>query len=224
TLQLSGISLLDSFYQAPDALPSRFLKGEHIQIPLCFPFVADHRHRLDYYLEAYHWEGLGEDDPVGDSCTVHLAIARKEDGPALLGGSQAHVFPLKEQMPVLGSMDLSQLPSGNYYLQAWIQDGVGRIRDRRALFFQRSHKGFVPPVKSQEEDTGMQKVAVLDLSSTFMSKYDLAQLKAMLKMLEPISSPVEKSAIENFGKRPEEIYMRYFIYNFWKTRSPEDPQ
>lgn len=223
-LQLSGITLLDTFYRAKDTRTSRFLKEGYIQIPLCFPFMDDHRQRLDYYLEAYDWEREGVDPSLGDSCDVHLAIARKEDGPALLGGPIRHRLFREERMVIRGSMDLSALPSGNYYLRAWIQDGEGQITDQQALFFQRSNKGFVPEAKAPDQDTGIQKVAILDLSTTFLNQYDMAQLKAILKMLEPISTPVEKAAIENFGRRPEEIYMRYFIYNFWKSRSPDSPE
>src|SRR5207253_172411 len=43
------------------------------------------------------------------------------------------------------------------------------------------------------------------------------------KMLMPVSTPLEHASIESFLKRPEETYMRYFLYNFWKNRNEKDP-
>ncbi len=222
-LLLSGITLLDTFYHGPPTQTiSRFQRDEYVQIPLCFAFVPDHRHRLSYFMEAYLMpqtlRPLGE-----DTIEVHVVLSKTEEGPALVSAHQTYkVFP-QPRMPIRGSMDLSQLPSGNYYLHAWVQDAEGEIWDRSSVFFQRSHKQFTPENRTLERDTSTQKVAILDLSATFLKPYDLSQLKAILKMLEPISTPVERSAIQNFGKRPEEIYIRYFIYNFWKTRDPNDP-
>ncbi|MBZ0100369.1 MAG: GWxTD domain-containing protein, partial [Taibaiella sp.] len=55
-------------------------------------------------------------------------------------------------------------------------------------------------------------------------KYSIAQLKAIMKMLKPIADENELLNIESFVKRPDETYMRYFVYNFWKARSSDDPE
>ena len=43
-------------------------------------------------------------------------------------------------------------------------------------------------------------------------------------MIYPISTKLEEDAINAFLKRPEETYMRYFVYNFWQSRNEKDPQ
>ena len=42
-------------------------------------------------------------------------------------------------------------------------------------------------------------------------------------MLKPMATETELISIEGFITRPDETYMRYFIYNFWKSRTPADP-
>lgn len=64
---------------------------------------------------------------------------------------------------------------------------------------------------------------MLDISKTFTAKYNVAQLRAILKMLLPVSTYPEQEAIRSFLSRPSEDLMRYFVYNFWKSRNSKDP-
>ena len=64
---------------------------------------------------------------------------------------------------------------------------------------------------------------MIDLRRSFIGKYDAAQLRAILKMLSPIASPNERMTIEEFLRKPNESYQRYFIYNFWASRNQLNP-
>jgi GWxTD domain-containing protein len=51
----------------------------------------------------------------------------------------------------------------------------------------------------------------------------MPQLRAILKMLIPVAGPAEESAIRGFLNRPDEMYMRYFIYNHFASINKSDP-
>lgn len=42
-------------------------------------------------------------------------------------------------------------------------------------------------------------------------------------MLLPVSDAMQTQTINNFLKKPEDMYMRYYIYNYFKTLNPKDP-
>src|SRR6185295_19538701 len=63
----------------------------------------------------------------------------------------------------------------------------------------------------------------LDLRATFVSRFEMPQLRAILKMLLPAAEPAEESAIKGFLDRPDELYMRYFIYNHFSNINKGDP-
>jgi len=72
-------------------------------------------------------------------------------------------------------------------------------------------------------DTGMESVTVLNLSKTFLAKYDLAHIRAILKMLLPYSDALATNTINGFLKKPDEMYMRYYIYNFFANINKKQP-
>src|SRR5262249_44666950 len=126
-------------------------------------------------------------------------------------------------VPLLGHFNIATIGSGNYYLNVKLKAKSGEIVASNSLFFQRSNKN--PVIADENEgDTGMIKIELVDMGDFFVSKYNVAQLKAILKMVLPISSPLERASIDNFLSRPQESYMRYFIYNFWKSRNGTDPE
>eukprot|EP01030_Chromulinospumella_sphaerica_P034490 gene34490-biopygen17203 len=69
----------------------------------------------------------------------------------------------------------------------------------------------------------MEQITVVDLDKSFLAKYNLSQIKAMLKMLLPVSTPMQANTINGFLKKPEEMYMRYFIHNYFQEINPKDP-
>lgn len=218
----SDVQLVDTSYKS-DVTNNIYLRNGYLQIPLSADFADNHRKLLHYYFELYGTDKLTDEErPVIQT----IYISKKENDIAVYKLRTTDTLDLNNAIsPVRGAFPIDVLPSGNYYLNTEITDKNGHLLDKKALFFQRSNLKPVS-IKEGEEDNDtslFEKVTVFDLSETFVEEYTPPQLKAILKMLLPISSSSEKTNIEGFLKRPEELYMRYFIYNFWKNRAPAEP-
>lgn len=212
----SDLQLLDTAYASSSE--SVFQKNGRQQIPLSSNFLNDDRNLLHFYTELY------QADKATDSLLIQKALISRRAGDAPVLKLQhidtLHAAPV---LPFIGQFNISALPSGNYYLNTVLENSKGDVLASRSLFFQRSNKN---PVVAADTlpDTGMQRVNILDLSTTFIGKYSFAQVKAILKMMLPAASPAEARTINNFLSKPEDTYMRYFIYNFWKARNERDPK
>lgn len=217
----SGVELVDTAID--NGNESLFFKGGKQQIPFCINFYNDDRGKLHYYAELYNMDKVAK-----DLYPLRQQIYISKKPYEIKATNQVNLDSFKEGLsflPVSGTMDLSTLGSGNYYLSIILQAKDKQKLAATSLFFQRSNKNPVTPVTSKEDSSGgFEKVEVMNLDQTFLKKYSTAQIKAILKMLMPISSPLERNAENNFMKRPEDGYMRYFIYNFWKSRNQTEPE
>ena len=222
TVFYSGLQMLDTLI--PSSEKTGFLKNNVQQIPLCINFLDDYRPLLQYYAELYSTDKLtAKDYPLVQS----VFISKKElDAPV---ANILHVDTIKSGqslIPYSGTLPIAVLPSGNYYLNILLQNSTKNVIATRTLFIQRSNKkpeqaAVSTPTKA---DTAPEKIEYIDLTKTFVAKYDIHKLMAILKMLMPIASPAEAEGIKGFLRKPEELYMRYFIYNFWLERNSKAPE
>lgn len=219
----SGLQLLDTVMN--NSRQSPFLRNDRQQIPLCFNFLDDDKKNLHFYAELYKSATIGKDSAP---LVQHIYISKKRGeqwSPSYLKTDTVQPAAI---LPFNASFNVESLTSGNYFLNIELYDKYNNQLAASHVFFQRSNTA--PVVKKQVEDKDtvqrptFEKVEVFDLAKTFVSKYNTQQLKAILKMLLPISTPIEQKSIATFLKKPEETYMRYFIYNFWASRSEQNPE
>lgn len=223
----SGLQLLDTSYKT-DLKENIYLKNGNLQVPQCINFLDDRRKLLHYYTELYGTDNISKDEwPL----VQWISVSKKEYDYPVVKLNNIDTIKPAAVLPVLGSFKIEALPSGNYYLNAVLKNSKGAEIARKSLFFQRSNTN--PVVAAVVKDTTkgadsteplFEKVNLFDLSETFVGKYNVAQLKAIMKMLRPVATEAELLNIEGFITRPDETYMRYFVYNYWKTRIPEDPE
>lgn len=219
---MSGLQILDTTY-AQD-IGGIFSKNNSTQVPLCANFLADHRKILHYYFEIYNTLSI-------DSNLLPLVqksyISKKPGEAAVYNLTHTDTLRPGFVLPIAGNFDIQPLPSGNYYLNVQVSDQAGDRLATRNLFFQRSNANPTQPVYSDStgvNDSVFYTVQIFDISSMFVAKYDIRQLKAIMKMITPISTQNELLSINGFMNQPDLTYMRYFLYNFWKSRFPLDPE
>ena len=127
------------------------------------------------------------------------------------------------------SFDCSEIKSGNYYLNVMCSNDKDSVIDKKTLFFQRYNTKATSSFKAKLDtskttiDTNSNAHHVLDLTNTFVGKYTPSQIHAILKMLLLICEPTEGASINSFLKKPDELYSKYFIYNFWEKRDKLNP-
>jgi GWxTD domain-containing protein len=211
----SNLQILDTSYSSTKK--SLLTKNGHINIPLCANFIDNSRSTLFYYTELYNTL------LVNDATLLQSVYISKKPGGDMIFNLH-NVDTIKPHLThyAASQLKIDVLPSGNYYLNVVLSDGKQNRLAYESVFFQRVNT--TPAKKENRVDTGFEKVTVLNLGETFVSKYTLPQLMAILKMLKPIGNALENETINNFLQRPEELYMRYFIYNFWNDRNPKNPK
>lgn len=215
----SDIQLLDTAYDSP--VKNIFQKNDKQQIPLSTNFIDDSRNILHLYTELYKTDVVTKDQlPLRQ----RVFISKKMLEAPILKLQHIDTIQPTQVLPFIGQFDIAALPSGNFYLNAILENKQGEALAQKAVFFQRSNKNPATVGKEANDTGSMQRVNLFDLGKTFVAKYDFAQIRAILKMMLPISNHSEALTINGFLNKPEETYMRYFIYNFWKARDNIDPK
>ena len=217
----SDLQLLDTSFESSS--PTIFYRKGRQVVPACTNFLDESRSALHYYAELYQSATITKDDfPL----VQRICIAKKEKSAP--SGAYIHTDTIltASDFVASGTFPIATLGSGNYYLNVSLINKTGVEIAAQSLFFQRMNPH--PHIDSTKKadvmaDTAMESVTVLDLSKTFVAKYTLPQLKAMLKMLLPTSDPMHAASINSFLKKPDDLYMRYYIYNHFAAINKKDP-
>lgn len=219
---LSGLQLLDTVL--PAAGKGLLTRGEHVLLPLSSNYISEYKDSLRYYLELYE---TGKAKPGQLPLKLSTSVSWTPFGSAY--PSLSRTDTVDSQTSSLGAFATDVLKSGNYYLNAILADKDNKILDRKSLFFQ----CYNPDPKKTEEtpvavapvkkDTSSNSEHVLDLTVTFVGKYTASQVREVLRMIDLIAEPDEGATIRSFLKKPDELYSKYFIYNFWEKRNKKDP-
>jgi len=223
TVFFSGLQMIDTFIESP--AETVFKKNGRQQVPECANFIDDYKSTLHYYAELYNADAI----PKTDYPLIRKVLITKNDETDPIGNffkkDTVGNIPLSL---VSGSFSIPSLPSGNYYLQATLENKYHVIVASQTLFFQRlnTHPTQLARDTIKRDavsDTGMESVTVLNLKKTFIAKYTLGEVRAILKMLLPFSDPLGTQTIRGFLKKPDEIYMRYYVYNYFANIDKSDP-
>jgi GWxTD domain-containing protein len=221
----SDIQLLDTFFRSD--LKTPFARDGQQMIPLCADFLDDNKRNFHYYCELYN---LDKVLPAQYPLVQRARIGKKEN-EAFFPQYSFNDTMLNAVVPDFPkSFPIRTLVSGNYYFTLSLEDKFGTVLATRSRFFQRLNLNpekeavVKKEIKEIFKDTGMENVTVLNLEKTFLAKYTLPQIRAMLKMLLPMSDAMQTNTINNFLKKPDEMYMRYYIYNYFLDIDKENPE
>ncbi len=213
----SSIQLVDT--AVVSEVESVFQRNGRLQIPLSLNFIGENRRSISYYAELYKLGLI----PEGELLTLRTFISRKElDLPFQQLEKKDTVKSALIQITE-GSFSTATIPSGNYYLNLILENTSGSRIAAKTLFFQVFNPKPEPFKPQIDTSSSNEDPELIDLRRSFIGKYDAAQLRAILKMLSPIASPNERMTIEEFLRKPNESYQRYFIYNFWASRNQLNP-
>lgn len=220
--QYSTLELLDTFFES--SLPSPFLRHGFQCLPRALNFYDEGQQQVHSYAELYRTNTLPADVfPLRQLCY----ISREKQGRDL-GVMQADTIRSPAAALVFrNSLSTASLPTGNYWLNLSLRTAAGVELATASCFFQtiNAHpiagKGI--EVLDSAEARTVTEAHLLDLGKTFIAKYNMAQLRAILKMLRPAATGSEAAAINGFLAKPDDLYMRYFIYNHFSLLNPKDP-
>lgn len=219
----SEVELLDTVVESGEE--TVFSKNGKIQVPSCANFLDDNKSVLRYYAELYSAELL----PKGAFPLVQRVSigTRENENPLTHFTSVDTIVNSRQLLRASGTFPLRSLASGNYYLNISLENAQREKVASKSYFFQRLNMHPAEDTaKAKSEaisDTGIERVNVINLNKTFIAKYTLPEVRAMLKMLLPFSDNTNTQTINGFLKNPNELYMRYYVYNHFAAINKDDP-
>lgn len=218
----SEIQFLDTIID--DASNSVFQKNGKQHIPVCTNFIDEPRRTMKYYGELY---GLNNIDKSNFPLYQTVSIIKGENNVQARLEKTDTITLWQGINPINGEFDITRLGSGNYSIKMRVENSHHQQLASQQLFFQRLNKhpkvDEVKKAAQAYQDTGMESVNVLVLNKTFVAKYTLDEVKAILRMLMPFADNNNRQIIMGFLKSPDDLYMRYFIYNYFSNINKKDP-
>lgn len=207
---ISDILLFDSYEKASQ--PTACTKSGFDFLPRVYPFYGSSDDKLKFYAELYNSDQLYDEGKF----LVNYFIETRESSSMMREYNFTQRLDVGKARILLNTIDISDLPSGNYYLVIEMRDRSNTLICSNSSFFQRSNPGV---------GYDMDDLSAVSVANTFVSKIDdLDTLRRYIRYLDPICSETERDYSANLVKTDDKITMQQFLLNFWSRRSPMNPE
>lgn len=209
-MYFSDVEFLHS-YKASES-ESILTKSGYELIPYAFNFFPTEVKELSFYTELYD-----SDQIVGDDQFLLYYYLRPFEVDKKMD-KFFYMKKLKAQkvIPLLNSIDIKKLPTGNYLLVVETRDRNNNLLAIKETFFQR---------ENDKMELNLNEMLVADLTNTFASRITSRDTLALyIDYLYPISTDIEKSFAKSIIANDDvEVLQRYFL-NFWVIRNSAQPE
>ena len=202
---MSDILLFDSFTKAET--PSACTKSGFDFLPRVYPFYGANEDKLRFYAELYNSDKVHEDGQF----LVNYFIETVESSTKMKNYYFSQRYDVKKVDILLNTIDIKDLPSGNYYLVVEMRDRSNNLICSNSCFFQRSNP---------EVTYDMGDLAGINVANTFVSEIDnIDTLRKYLRYIEPLCTEMERDYSVNLLKTDDALTMQQFLFNFWSARN-----
>jgi len=209
-MDFSDVEFLHS-YSASES-ESVLTKSGYKLIPYVFNYFPTSVDELSFYAEIYNTTEI-----VGDSPFITYYYIR----PFEVDKKLDQFFYMKKLeakpiVPMLNSIDIKKLPSGNYLFVLESRDRNNNLLAQKEFFFQR---------ENLDVQLNMNNMLVSNVENSFASKITSRDSLVMyIDYLYPISTDYEKSFAKSIMKNDSvDMLQRYFL-TFWEQRNSADPE
>lgn len=207
---VSDILLFDSYEKA--AQPSACTKSGMDFLPRVYPFYGPSDDKLKFYAELYNSDKLYDEGKY----LVKYYIEAAESSSLMSEFNFNKRFDVGKVDVLLNSIDISPLPSGNYYLVIEIRDRSNTLISSNSCFFQRSNPGV---------GYDMVDLAGVSIANSFVTnpEWTIDTLRRFISYLDPICTESEQNYVASLVKTDDMVTMQQFLLNFWCKRAPMNP-
>lgn len=210
TPAISDILLFDSYTKA--VKPKDCTKSGFDFLPRVYPFYGANENKLSFYAEIYNSDKLYDEGKF----LVNYYIETVESSNRMQNYIFNKRFDVKKVDVLLNTIDISELPSGNYYLVVEMHDRSNELICSKSWFFQRSN----PNVSFEMDD-----LAGVNVANTFVGNItEIDTLRKYIRYLDPICSEMERDYSSNLVRTDDMKTMQQFLFNFWSKRFPMNPK
>lgn len=211
TFCMSSIIGLESFSKVDKE--GSMTKNGYDLIPMIMPFYPETMNKLTFYAEIYNAKKqLGENEKY----LLNTYICAFENNTKLNNYYFTKRMTAKDIDVIINSMDITNLPSGNYYLVIEARDRNNEVIGLNRYFFQRSNPYY------QIDNT---MLASINTDEVFSGQIkDIDTIREYIRTLSPISTLVEKDYAEELIKTDDIKTMQQYFYTFWSSRNRVNPR
>ena len=198
---ISDIQLASTFKSEPDQNSPFHKSGIYLE-PLAFRFYYPSLHQLCVYLETYHADML-----EGQAYLQYTVKPASGDIPAPITS-----YKKVKKEPISANifqLDISNLISGPYSLEASLYDGNRQLKDTKTILFSRLNP---------EGDSIYAENAATQFESGFVHDIPVDSLNYVLRAMAPVVNSLDNEILNTLVKKGSEKAKQYFIYRYWTTR------
>lgn len=202
----SDIEFLQSYEKSDEE--NNLTRNGFLLIPYIFNYFAENTNSLSFYTELYNNE-INEDN---QAFLLSYYLRPFEINTKMEKFSFIKRKSATSVNPILGTIDITDLPSGNYFLVLEARNKNNEIISSRESFFTR----YNPRVEFDLTD-----IYSLDPTNTFAKDLNSRDTLAMyISWLKPISTDTEKLFANSLVKPDADITaMQKYFLNFWTVRN-----
>ncbi len=201
-LSISNIQILESY--VPTQKENMLSKHGYDFTPYMQAVIGKEISNLTYFTEIYNANTLvKENQPF----ILNIYLQDYLSGKKILNNEWQKVLKAKPINVVLSSLNIKELPSGNYYLIVEINDTANKSLAKSKVFFQRSNPAY------DDLKTESQSFASIITNDSLLTIY--------VKALDPIANPDEQHYIRHNSEKSTLKEKQDFLDGFFIARYPE---
>lgn len=190
-----------------------FAKSGYEIKPYMSAYYPEYIEKIAFYAEIY-FESQSVTNEEKFVLTQYLTTTDQEQ--ALENFSKMSKVSAKEVHPLLSSIDIKQLPTGNYYLILELKNRENKIISKEKIQFERYN-----PTAALSDVT----INETTIEGTFVDQYNnIDSLNDFIACLKPIASNGENDMILIQLKNGNALSKKQFMYLFWKGRDNKNPE
>ena len=207
----SSIIALESY--KPSTSETANSKNGYELVPMIMPYYPESVNKLTFYTEIYNSKKqLGE----GEKYILNTYIKTFESNTIVNNLFFTKRMNAKDTEVIINTMDISSLPSGNYYLALEARDRNNEMIGYNQFFFQRSNSNY------QIDNSILASISPEKVFSGNINNLDT--IREYIRTLEAISSQIEKEYAFNLIKTDDIETMQQYFYSFWASRNQLSPK
>jgi GWxTD domain-containing protein len=166
--------------------------------------------KLTFYSEIYNTDKAVPDEDIILTYSIKQAQSNQI-------ANDLYRWTKQKAAPVnilFSEMDITQLPTGNYYVVIEVKSKKNQVLASQFEYFQRSNKNSVSDWSS---------ITLIDINDKFVRFLANDSMPYFLKSLIPRAEMFEKDYILRTAYSNDTLLMKKFFYNFWMKRNSNDP-
>jgi GWxTD domain-containing protein len=205
----SDIAFLSAFTNTIQE--NAFSKAGYDLIPYVSNYYSTKLNGLIFYTELYNSRKLlGKKISFAYSFCITDALQNELPNSKRIIRAEA-----EEVLPIIQTLDISNLTSGDYKVKLEMLDREGKVVCTQFRDFTRNkilENTYTPP-------------SSLDISNTFVARYTNSDsLYAHIQSCLPIAESVERNTIDNILRNVDLRTRQSFMYTFWYRRNSTNPE